>query len=195
MKILVDCGANKGQGFGVLTKKLNIDNSWKVILFEPNIQCVEILTNQNFGEHVTIFQKAVFDKNTKLEFKTSKTNNTSKCGTLHSEYYGSRSGAYIHEGGWKDSSTVVDCVDIVDIIHPLVGNEIYLKLDIEGSEYEVLERLINTSLIHHIKTLYVEFHDRYMKEDYLVKYNIFQRQNDIINYIQNNSIVELNFWD
>lgn len=193
MKILIDCGANNGQGFGKLTNMLNIDDTWKVVMYEPNVHCYNVLIGRNYGSYVTINQKAVFDENTQLHFKLSKTNNTSKCGTLHSEYYGAKSGAYKHEGGWREESTVVDCVDIVDVIEPLVGNEIYLKLDIEGSEYNVLERLIETKLIHNIKNLYVEFHDQYMEDSFLT--NILERQNKIIDYIKNNTEIELYFWD
>jgi len=194
-KILIDCGSNKGQGLRQLTSLLNITKeNWEVILFEPNENCFNILRNNNYDNHITLNQKAVFDKNTQLEFKISKANTTTECGTLHSECYGNQFFAIQREEGWRDDSTLVDCVDIADVISPLIGNEIYLKLDIEGSEYEVLERLINTKLIHNIKNLYVEFHDQYMKQEYLVKYDIINRQNKIINYIKNNTNVELNIW-
>ena len=68
----------------------------------------------------------------------------------------------------------------------------YLKIDIEGSEYNVLERLIETKLIHNIKNLYVEFHDQYMEDSFLT--DILDLQNKIIDYIKTNTKIELYFW-
>ena len=53
----------------------------------------------------------------------------------------------------------IQCIDICEIIMKFEEYEkIILKLDIEGAEYEVLNRLINTKLISKINKLYIEWH-------------------------------------
>ena len=42
---------------------------------------------------------------------------------------------------------------------------VILKLDVEGSEYDILDQLIETKLITKINELYVEFHDGFFNRD------------------------------
>lgn len=67
----------------------------------------------------------------------------------------------------------VNCVDILDIIpdEPFV-----LKLDAEGAEYDILERLIEHDKHQLVDRLYVEWHDSKMTSDN------FARQVAITNY-------------
>ena len=68
---------------------------------------------------------------------------------------------------------IVDCVDILDI----VPDEPYcLKIDAEGAEYDILDRLIVEGKANNIDRLYVEWHDGKMTSDN------FARQMAIINY-------------
>jgi sacsin len=41
---------------------------------------------------------------------------------------------------------------------------IVMKLDIEGAEYNVLEKMINDGSIDYINTLFVEWHDYQLKD-------------------------------
>lgn len=54
----------------------------------------------------------------------------------------------------------VECLDIVEIINKAseLYDQIVLKLDIEGAEYEVLQRLLDFGLVSKIKVIYAEFH-------------------------------------
>ena len=48
--------------------------------------------------------------------------------------------------------------------------EIYIKIDIEGSEFKVLPRIANSDKLNHIKELHVEWHERFWNSD-PIKYN------------------------
>jgi FkbM family methyltransferase len=73
--------------------------------------------------------------------------------------------------GFKDDATSVFHtnddeniqIDMVDIFDFLTRNKIskidLLKLNIEGSEYDVLERLIETGWINKIDHIQIQFHD------------------------------------
>jgi FkbM family methyltransferase len=86
-----------------------------------------------------------------------------------------------------DSSLVIDrnngeeieiCIkDIGDILPDLIANypekKMVLKIDCEGSEYEIIEKLNETSILSDIDVLLIEWHDKGPKiiEDKLVENN------------------------
>lgn len=75
--------------------------------------------------------------------------------------------------GDENTTSIVECVDILDII----PNEPFcLKLDAEGAEYDILERLITSDKSSLVDRLYVEWHDSKMTSDNSV------RQVSIINH-------------
>ncbi len=58
----------------------------------------------------------------------------------------------------KDWVTI-DVINIIDLIDQIPkGYQIHLKLDIEGTEFEVLEELINKNRLKDIYKVYVEWH-------------------------------------
>jgi FkbM family methyltransferase len=68
----------------------------------------------------------------------------------------------------------VACVDILD----LLTEKCCLKLDAEGAEYDILERVIESGKADLIDRLYIEWHDSKMTSDN------FARQVAIINYFK-----------
>lgn len=56
----------------------------------------------------------------------------------------------------------VNCVDILDIIP---DEKFCLKIDAEGAEYDILERLIESGKHQLVDRLYVEWHDSKMTSD------------------------------
>lgn len=64
--------------------------------------------------------------------------------------------------GAENEAKTVHCVDILNIIpdQPFV-----LKLDAEGAEYDILERLIQSGKHELVDRLYVEWHDSKMTSD------------------------------
>ena len=61
---------------------------------------------------------------------------------------------------------LVTCIDVVELINTAskTYKTILMKLDIESSEYDVLEKLISTNTYHYISEIWVEWHSQYMKE-------------------------------
>ena len=63
---------------------------------------------------------------------------------------------------FRDSG-IMEEIQIVDVAEYITGQNIHqidlLKLNIEGAELEVLERLIDTNLIRTIRNLQVQFHE------------------------------------
>lgn len=63
--------------------------------------------------------------------------------------------------GTKDSYVVADVVDVARFVDELEGTPVAcLKLNIEGGEYEVLERLLESRRIALCTSLLIQFHNR-----------------------------------
>jgi hypothetical protein len=82
----------------------------------------------------------------------------------------SRSAAWTHDGhvavhdaGWgtrvaDDPEGTAPCIDIAAFIAGLLPAEIVLKLDVEGSEYPILERLKAEGLDRSLQLVLIEWH-------------------------------------
>ena len=84
--------------------------------------------------------------------------------------------------------TVVPTIRLVDFINYLnpEDHSIILKLDVEGSEYPILEDMRQSNTFGKIKKLYIEFHEWARTSEY-------QNNVDWINYFKENNI-EYNWW-
>ena len=60
-----------------------------------------------------------------------------------------------------------ECIDISTWLHELVNNEqfdaVFVKMDIEGSEYHVIDKMIADDSLALIDKLFIEFHKRFPK--------------------------------
>jgi hypothetical protein len=66
---------------------------------------------------------------------------------------------------YRNNKSIIEvkCIDIVDIINKYLNAFLVVKLDVEGSEFRILRRLLESGMIQHINHLYVEWHTRYVK--------------------------------
>ena len=83
-----------------------------------------------------------------------------------------------------------DIVDSIDYENLTPHDKLFIKLDIEGSEYRVIHRLIETGYYKKIDTLYVEFHDRFFEAR---KY--YQQLNKLYVDFLTESGVKVVLWD
>lgn len=189
-KIFLDCGSNCGQGFEHFNSIYG--DEYEYHMFEANPNCQEFLI-EKYGDrkNIIINKKAVFNKDGEMKFHWATTVPTSVGGSLiyeHNDKY--------HDPNDKNFYTEisVETVDIGRYIDELYenGSEIILKLDVESSEYDILESLIETKTIHKLKTIYCEFHTQYMKSE--TNSNFVERENNILQYVRENNI-DFHLWD
>lgn len=183
MNILLDCGSNVGQGYEILSKKLNVDSNWDVYMFEPNKKCVDILNNKynNFN----IFNKAVWTVNEKRKL-------TLEYCPYFNDWIGGathiiETDNYIKPVYIKDeylkAGDYVDCIDFSEFLSFTFNknDKIILKFDIEGAEFDVLDKMINDKTIFLISTIYVEWHNHLIKNK--------KNENYYINFFNENNII------
>ena len=67
----------------------------------------------------------------------------------------------------EEKSIYVDCFDFPEYLKKLKDyDNIVIKMDVEGSEYILLEKIIeNITEIQNIKHIFIEFHSRFMNKN------------------------------
>ncbi len=171
MNILLDCGANIGQGFERLKGLLNIDSSWDVYMFEPNPECIPFLRAKY--KH-NIINKAVGIDNKRKKFTTEFCEVAKNWTGGASHIIGSDwvKPSYIKDKNLKNGQ-YVECIDLSRFIFTIMENpewdidssKIFLKLDIEGMEFPILDKMIKQGNLVYIDSIFVEWHERLLNQD------------------------------
>ena len=151
-KVFIDCGANNGCSVRMFRGIYDKDETYKVFCFEPNPVFDEWYDDLD----VILIEKAVWIRDEMLTFyqiENRADGKESGASTLNETKAMAHKNVTVHE-------IKVEAIDfstwIVDNLDP--DDEIILKMDIEGSEYEVLDKMIEDETISYIDKLYIEFH-------------------------------------
>ncbi|TAG07165.1 MAG: FkbM family methyltransferase [Cytophagia bacterium] len=157
--LIIDCGSNIGLSI-LYFKKLYPEA--KIISFEPDPNIFEVLKHNiavNNLENISVRQNAIWNKNETITF----------------EMEGGFSGKITESS--KDSSTKktkVEAIRLLDILREFKKID-FLKIDIEGAEYEVIVDC--QDYLKNIDYLFIEYHSFYEKT---------QRLSEILQILTNN---------
>jgi FkbM family methyltransferase len=150
--ILIDCGANVGDVTTIFAR-----TGAKVYAFEPQSVCFNILTRRfRMASKVTLINKGVMDRACLLDFSTP--GPTTEWDALEATVAGS----FLPEAMRDDymvSKSSVECTDIDKFIRS-VGRVRLMKLDIEGAEIAVLNKLMDSGTINLVDLIVAETHER-----------------------------------
>lgn len=151
----IDCGANVGN----ITEKL-LNSADTVHAFEPNPFAFEKLRNRFlYNPRVTCYQKAVLDQNTTTKLFLHENSHQDEV------HWSTGSSLLDFKGNvLKEKFIEVEAIDICGFIQELDCQVNILKIDVEGVEYEILEKLINTGLHNKINKIMVEVHAKKIPE-------------------------------
>jgi len=189
-KIFLDCGTHFGQGIIEISQYEHIDNTWEVFTWEANPYTFNRFPADEFLHlpNLNRFQQAVTnnDGEINLNINSDEANNHKDTGMGSSiidlSEWLSVEGKH---SGYFSESIQVKSIDFSKWIKTncLESDFIVLKLDIEGVEYQVLEKMLEDDTLKYIDSLYVEWH-----------YWVFDNQEPYINRQQTimQKIKELN---
>ncbi|RDU73436.1 FkbM family methyltransferase [Helicobacter aurati] len=152
LPICIDCGTHAGLITDIILFCGGISYA-----FEPNIYLYNILKSKyNDNPHVILNQAAVSNRYYTTEFLMD-------CGGILSQ------GNRIVES--VDSTQKTFCVQVVDLseiieqqILPKYQRIYFLKLDVEGAEFEIIESLLQKQLYKHIDFIACETHERFFMD-------------------------------
>lgn len=177
--VFLDCGSNFGQGFEEICGRFNIVNP-KAYMFEPNPHCFARL-KQKFPQH-HLYNQAVWNKDEvrtlNMEFYSPENAPVGGAGNIMQENFVRPPWVSSDNmGEWPPKHGVeVQCIDLSSFIKREInkGDNVVMKLDIEGAELEVLDKMIEDKTLEYVKHIIIEWHFHMRKthttrtfEDYL----------------------------
>jgi FkbM family methyltransferase len=142
---IIDCGANIGMS--IIYMKQLYSNA-EIIAFEPDETNFDLLQKNiiSFGySNVSLFKEAVWKENTTLLFSND-----------------SSMGSKIETSGVN--SKAVNAIRLKDYLNRNID---FLKIDIEGAEYEVLKDISNELKL--VKNMFLEYHGTFEQNNELVE--------------------------
>ena len=146
-RIMLDLGANHGE------KTLEqLVRQERIYMFEANpvlFQLLREITRDH--SHIKLIDKAVWTEDTNLELYLSKQYDTGSTVMPDKKF---NKPDYEHP-------IVVEAIDFSAWVAKNIDREIhkvYMKMDIEGAEFAVLEKMIEEGTLDHIERFFIEFH-------------------------------------
>lgn len=137
-KIFLDCGHYVGKALEYYAPFM--DDSWLVYAFEPNTQLNVTMTSKRFPFPVSWVQKAVWIEDGEVDFEL---------------------------GGREDASHIssvgqpVPSLDFSKFVAELPQDAVIVcSMDIEGSEFPVLRKMLADKTAQRLSLLDIEFHHR-----------------------------------
>tara|TARA_Y100000768_G_C23982685_1_gene686799 strand:- start:228 stop:905 length:678 start_codon:yes stop_codon:yes gene_type:complete len=180
--IFIDLGTNQGQGFKYFSKYFKLE-FFEYLLVEPNPNLKQdiqkLIEDSNYKEKIFFINKAAHVSNSKKELfglvedsRGIKSEGASILKEHNSKLYNSN----------LQQSTKIETFDLIEKLKELKNyDNIIIKMDVEGSEYDILEKLLyNLEDIKNIKHLFVEFHTRFFnkqeRKKFLHRENIIKKE-------------------
>ncbi|MBL18267.1 MAG: hypothetical protein CMC82_00350 [Flavobacteriaceae bacterium] len=147
-KVFIDAGANIGQSARSFLSEWPLADEFQIYCFEPsqgkNIRDSLKKLEQDFS-NVKVFENAIWIKDETLTFYDEEKTSSS---LIKEKLCGS------------GKETLVSGINLSKWIQNNFSqdDEIILKLDIEGTEYEVLEHMVNEFTIFMLDKIFIEIH-------------------------------------
>ena len=171
--IFLDCGSHHLEGLENFLDRGIINESFEIHTFEANPECrvEERLKNLKYKNlNCKVHKKAVWVEDGNVLFN-QENHQESKSGSPYDgtsklDGWGSSvSNIGFFHGGYSDPIEV-ESLDFSKFVKELPeGSNVICKLDVEGSEFVILRKMISEKTINKISKLYVEFHERFMPEE------------------------------
>tara|TARA_B100000131_G_scaffold98402_2_gene95555 strand:+ start:1169 stop:1867 length:699 start_codon:yes stop_codon:yes gene_type:complete len=149
--IVIDAGANVG-----VYSKLFLDRGFKVYAFEPDpIALKEFKKKINDDNNLILYETAIgLKKNTQKLYRYRKFDIKKPHSTQGSSLLSYRSGF----GKPFEEIKVIDFIEFLKSFNKKIA---LLKMDIEGSEVEIINSIISNNLHQNIEEIFVETHERF----------------------------------
>lgn len=177
--IFLDFGANYFQGLRHFARELSMGGDWGCKAYEANpyiyahaLGQVETVRAELGLAWLNLYPYAVAARNGSAEMACIQGELDAAGELVLADDFGGSSIIQREDERFKRqlASRVesVGCVDVNTIMRQIAadfpGAQVHIKCDIEGAEYDVIPRLLESSHLELIKSAYIEWHPRYWPE-------------------------------
>lgn len=179
--ILIDLGSHKFEGLKKLLSENIINHTFDVYCYEANPN-IPVVQQEFYFKSFQLFREAVSDFDGEVSFNLDETNTSQGCNILKQPP--------LEDVLWKTKyqwKTInVPCVSVDTVLarcNIAENDNLYIKCDIEGAEFDVLLMILKSPYIFNIRRLFVEWHDRFWYPDHLEKQNQKQQIINMFNMV------------
>jgi FkbM family methyltransferase len=198
-RYFLDCGCNVGQSTKYFINKEVITKDTIVHLFEPNELSINLAKEnlqQYYEYNFTFHQVAIWKENCFRKLTIEYSPEDYKCQLSNDIIKGANNAGgatNIMESMWKKPNYIADnhmtdgglveCIDFSEFLKNNIekNSEVICKMDIEGAEFEVLDKIINDKTVKLIDILYIEWHSHLLNGEYNVNIIIEKLQSMGVN--------------
>ncbi len=166
-KIYIDLGYHQGLSLARFRRDLDIDQTWQVHCFEPNPACFRYFDWHQTDVHYWPYAACTFTGNAPFfqeDWEKSQSGSPVRMRRNHLDGWGSTLMGNSSHKGLSEPITVW-AIDFAEFLNGLEGEEIFVKMDIEGAEFPILRHLLAQRALARITRLWVEFHERFLPEE------------------------------
>lgn len=169
-KFLLDGGTHLGQGLKQIMRQHSVDDSWQIHTWEANPYTWSKYQEKNSSGLINSYNQALSDHYGMItvNIETAETKYQKGLapigqGTSILDLERWQAGPHI---GTFQEKCAVPCIDFAGWIETHCTKEDFIvcKLDIEGAEYQVLDKMNKTGVLGWIDHLYVEWHARMIND-------------------------------
>jgi FkbM family methyltransferase len=154
--IIIDCGANIGDVTSLFARA-----GATVYAFEPNPLCFSILCNRFRAiRGVRCSNHGVIDRHCTLTLSTPHAHE--RWDAIETTIVSSFIPGAMHTDKYTVQEAEIECIDLDKFIRSLGRRVRLLKLDVEGAEILIINRLIDTGTIELIDLVAAETHERHI---------------------------------
>lgn len=181
-KIILDCGSHLGESVRKF-RNISPNDECDFYMFEPNTYLFNRFNSDPEFDNCKKYNKAISNKNDLVKLWGCTYNKNSVGSTLEKS-----------KANWdniKENDFIeIESIDISDFIKNNFSKDDYiiLKLDIEGAEYDAIEKLLETNIINYIDELYCEFHTQWLAPEFVQRENNIRKKLEEIN-------LQIHYWD
>lgn len=164
-------GTHYGQGLRQFISSFGMNEKWAIHTFEANPVTYDIFVNQH--HHLTPWvihhNKAISNRDGEVVINIETPPGEGDTGMGSSIIDMSKWNPWGLADQDKDhfnKKSTIPCMDISEFIKRNFSKEdrIIVKMDIEGSEFEVIERMLQENTMEWIDEIYVEWHSRFFRD-------------------------------
>lgn len=192
--VLLDCGTHFGQGLSEFIDRFNVNDTWVVHSFEANPVTYNInMTQKNPLYYVIYHNVAVHNKDEIIKINVETPPGEGETGMGSSVISLDKWNPW--NGTLRENFKTYYDVPAINFSKFIINNftkddNIIIKMDIEGSEFNVIQDMLDTGAMEYINFIAIEWHSRFFTNENEMKI----KELELIEQIKNLGVQHENWY-